>query len=164
MKACIVSDTTALIVLVKTGRLALLGQLFETVFIPAAVRDEIAHKNDGVAQSAQLAPFIQTAPVQPAALLTTLQIVLDAGESEAIALALEKRLPLLIDEKKGRQIAQAKGVAVIDLLGVLLLAVRQNALTAAEARQAFEGAAACGYRVSKQLADSFLAQLGAMEK
>lgn len=87
-----------------------------------------------------------------------------SGESEAIALALEKRLPLLIDEKKGRQIAQAKGVAVIGLLGVLLLAVRQRALTAAEARQAFEEATACGYRVSKQLMEQFIAQLGAMEK
>lgn len=164
MKACIVSDTTALIVLAKTGRLALLGQLFETVFIPAAVRDEIARKNDAVAEAVQSAPFIQTAPVQPATLLTTLQIVLDAGESEAIVLALKKRLPLLIDEKKGRQIAQAKGVAVIGLLGVLLLAVRQNALTAAEARQAFEEAAACGYRVSKQLAEQFIAQLGLAEE
>ena len=44
---------------------------------------------------------------------------LGAGESEVIALALEKELPALIDDRKAREAAERSGVKVIGTLGVL---------------------------------------------
>lgn len=52
---------------------------------------------------------------------------LDAGEAEAIALALELKADrLLIDERLGRQVAQRLGVSVTGLLGVLVAAKQVN--------------------------------------
>jgi predicted nucleic acid-binding protein len=56
-------------------------------------------------------------------LVTQLETVLDVGEAEAIALAVE-RAPsvLLIDERDGRHMARTLGVPLTGTLGVLLRA------------------------------------------
>lgn len=48
-----------------------------------------------------------------------LTILLDGGEASSIALALETKYPLIIDEKKGRKIAQNFGVRIIGIVGIL---------------------------------------------
>jgi uncharacterized protein len=56
----------------------------------------------------------------------------DAGEAEAIELALELRADrLLIDERKGRNLAVQEGLAVIGLMGVVLLAKRKGLIPSA---------------------------------
>lgn len=56
---------------------------------------------------------------------------LDADESEAIALALELRSDLLLlDERRGRSIANQLGINVTGLLGVLLVAKQRGCLNA----------------------------------
>ena len=44
------------------------------------------------------------------------------GESEALALASELRVALLIDEREGRAMAVREGIATVGTLGTLLLA------------------------------------------
>ncbi len=57
-----------------------------------------------------------------------------AGEAEAIELALELRAErLLIDERKGRNLAVQEGLSVIGLLGVVLLAKRRGLIPSARA-------------------------------
>lgn len=57
----------------------------------------------------------------------------DAGEAEAIGLALDLRADrLLIDDRKGRRLAQAEGVRCLGLPALLLLA-KQRGLTASVA-------------------------------
>ena len=61
-----------------------------------------------------------------------LTALLTVGEAEAIELARELRARrLLIDERKGRRLAVAEGVAVIGLLGVVLLAKRRQLISSA---------------------------------
>jgi predicted nucleic acid-binding protein len=54
-----------------------------------------------------------------------LRTQLDAGEAEAIVLAVERRAYLLlVDERRGRRIATAAGLTVTGLLGVVARAKR----------------------------------------
>lgn len=56
----------------------------------------------------------------------------DRGEAEAIALAEELHADhLLIDERKGRRLAQQQGLPVVGLLGVVLLARRAQLIPSA---------------------------------
>lgn len=47
---------------------------------------------------------------------------LDPGESEAIVLAREMRITLLMDERRGRTIAEAMGLSRTGTVGILLAA------------------------------------------
>jgi predicted nucleic acid-binding protein len=134
----VVSDTTAITSLMKIERIELLAQLFSDVAIPEAVRDEllIFHRD--------IPKFLKAYSVaQSEDEITTLN--LGRGEMEAILLAEQLRAgALLIDEKRGRGIAQARGIDCIGLVGVLVLAKRnglipniRDVLRSLEARSRF---------------------------
>ena len=118
----IISDTSAISNLFAIGRIELLQALFQEVFIPDAVFEELQVLKD---QSAFLnqTPWIKVRTPQNAAMVADLMVNLDRGEAEAIALAIELRADMLIiDEKRGREKARTFGIPVIGLLGVLLKA------------------------------------------
>ncbi len=53
-------------------------------------------------------------------------MIVDAGEAEAIALAVEKNCLLISDDKQARSAAKSLGVAVIGTIGVLVSAKNNN--------------------------------------
>lgn len=159
MNRCIVSDTTALIVLGKLERGDLLAGCFETVMIPSAVREELTAKEDAVWRHIGALKCVETVSPLNRRMVETLSGILDAGESEAIALAKERKLPLLIDEKKGRFIARQNGIGVIGLVGLVLLAVRKGLLSAEEAETFMKDARKTGFYLSDKLAKQFIKQL-----
>jgi predicted nucleic acid-binding protein len=111
----VVSDTSAITSLLHIRRVELLLQIYEQVFIPNAVRDELRRSHP------VLPEFLQCRAVADIAHVQRLHSELDLGEAEAIVLAKElKADDLLIDEAHGRRIAVREGVHVIGLLGVLL--------------------------------------------
>jgi predicted nucleic acid-binding protein len=59
--------------------------------------------------------------------------LLDAGEREAIQVALERRLSLLIEEEAGRRAAQRLGIPISGIAGQVLKAFRQGIIPAPEA-------------------------------
>lgn len=150
----IVSDSTTLIILSDLKRLDLLSNLFKEVIIPQSVYDEITVKQPLVS-----APFIHIRKVDESELLTTLLSLLDRGESEAIALAVEMEMPLIIDEKKGRKIARNLHVDIIGLLGILYLNIQKGFLTQTEAQTFLKDAVSHGYRISQKLIDEMFSAL-----
>lgn len=124
----VVSDTSPLTALLTVGEADLLTQLFDEVVIPEAVRHELLRSHP------RLPAWLRAASVQNAAQAGKYARLVDAGEAEAIELALELHADrLLIDERKGRKLAIQEGVAVIGLLGVVLLARRKALIPSARA-------------------------------
>lgn len=128
--AVVVSDASPLICLAAIRHFNLLHLLYGDVLIPQAVWQEItrapafgAGASLQVAADARAAGWLQVATAGNRPLVTQLETVLDPGEAEAIALAVE-RAPslLLIDERDGRQVARTLGVPLTGTLGVLLRA------------------------------------------
>jgi predicted nucleic acid-binding protein len=146
----IVSDATTLIVLQKQQKLSLLCQLFQQVLVPDTVYQELLA---GLAKEMVLKKpeCIVVEKVELSTQLKNLLLFLDAGEAEAIELAAVKQLPLIIDEKKGRKVAQYMGLTMTGLAGLLILAVRKKTLTAVQAQVILDRAIQDGYRFSGSL-------------
>ena len=142
----VVSDATTLIVLEKRGRFDLLSNLFHEVFIPTRVFNEINHKGTII-----LPAFMQIKSVTQDSELANLKQLLDDGESEAIKLAKDKSLPLIIDEKKGRKIATNMGLKIIGLLGVIYLNIKRGYMSKDEAITLFNDISNDGFRISDKL-------------
>jgi predicted nucleic acid-binding protein len=128
----VVSNTSPIIGLAAVGQLDLLCALWGQVLIPQAVRDEVEEgANRPGGSSLATRPWIETRHVQNWLSVSTLQLELGAGESEAIALAAETGSDLLLlDEHKGRTIAIRLGLKVVGSLGVLILAKHRGLLPA----------------------------------
>jgi predicted nucleic acid-binding protein len=78
-----------------------------------------------------LPSFIHVEPVTSELPVRFLKLNLHAGESEAIALALERGIQgIILDDKQAREIAAELGLKVIGTLGLLILAKRKGFLTA----------------------------------
>jgi len=142
----VVSDATTLIVLEKRGRFDLLSNLFHEVLIPTSVFNEINTKGTII-----LPAFMQIKSVTQDSELANLKQLLDDGESEAIKLAKDKSLPLIIDEKKGRKIATNMGLKIIGLLGVIYLNIKRGHLSKDEAKTLFNDISNDGFRISDKL-------------
>ena len=129
----VISDTSPLINLAWIGKLSLLEQLYGSLLMPTAVWQEAVEMGAGQPGSTEIkaAAWIQIVEVQNTPLVIALQQDLDAGEAEAIALALEQNADLLlIDERLGRTTASRFGLSYIGLIGVLITAKKQGLLTA----------------------------------
>jgi uncharacterized protein len=128
--AVVVSDASPLICLAAIRHFDLLRLLYGDVLIPEAVWQEItrtpafaAAASLQVAADARGAGWLKVATAANRPLVTQIETMLDPGEAEAIALAVE-RAPsvLLIDERDGRQVARTLGVPLTGTLGILLRA------------------------------------------
>ena len=124
----VVSDSSPLIALSAVDRLDLLQILFDTVIIPVSVRDEVMGMAAKI--TVELPSFIHVEPVAAELPVRFLKLNLHAGESEAIALALERGIKgIILDDKQAREIADELGLKVIGTLGLLILAKRKGLLS-----------------------------------
>ena len=129
----IVANAGPLIALARIGHFHLLHLLYNGLRIPTAVKDEVITfgKARPGAVELETAQWIQVVDVTNQTAIELLRERLDRGESEAIVLAIELEADLLlIDEARGRRIAQAQGLNHIGTLGILVQA-RQNGIIAA---------------------------------
>ncbi|MDB9307160.1 DUF3368 domain-containing protein [Aphanizomenon sp. CS-733/32] len=125
----IVSDTSPINNLAAINQLHLLQQLYGTVIIPEAVYRELTDPDFPVAGVLEVQTFewIQTCSVTNRTVIEVLINELDVGEAEAIALAVELRADqLLIDERRGRIIANKLHLKYTGILGILIEAKSQG--------------------------------------
>ncbi|HEW97711.1 MAG: DUF3368 domain-containing protein [Candidatus Parabeggiatoa sp. nov. 3] len=125
----VVSNTSPIINLANVGQLDLLNQLYGDIIIPQAVFHEITVMGAGQAgaQEVKTWSWFFTHTVQNTTLVNSLRLDLDAGEAEAIALALELKADLLLmDERHGCAMAQQMNLMCSGILGVLVKAKHQG--------------------------------------
>jgi len=108
-----------LIALDRIGQLELLPSLF------------VVHAPQGVAEEfGRIPAWLHVRPVELTALLEELLLKLDQGEAEAIVLAHTMAgARLLLDERRGRAVAQSLGLPVTGTAGILLAAKAVGLLT-----------------------------------
>ena len=158
----VVSDTSPIVNLAAVGQLELLRQLYEKVVIPQAVYDEILSAGPGHPGVAEVATFdwIETKQVENRTVVASLELELDPGEAEAIALAIELRAELLLlDERKGRTVASHLGLKFIGILGILIEA-KHKALIPAVKPIVDDLIQKAGFWISQQLYDFILQTAG----
>jgi hypothetical protein len=131
----VVSDTSAVLNLARIGRLELLRLLYQQVLIPSAVSLELSDSRNDLPPAVDLAsmPWLIIASATDRNRVQELREELDAGEAEAIVLAIERRADiLLVDERRARKTATAAGLAVTGLIGVVARAKRDGLIDLAK--------------------------------
>ena len=133
----VVSDTTPLISLLKTGRLDTLEKLFGEVRIPDAVFEELTSnpRYSDEAAAIRSYPYIDIISVSDtdAVEQVSREDGLDLGESEAIVLTQEISADLLLmDEARGRDVARSMGLRITGTVGILLLSYERGILNKGE--------------------------------
>lgn len=158
----VVSNTSPFVSLGRIGSLNLLHQVYGDLLIPEAVWQEIVIDGAGLPGAVEVreADWISVQEVANKPLVRSLRQDLDAGEAEAIALALETDADLLImDERLGREVAHHFGIKYIGVIGVLVVAKQRGFIEAIKIKldQLRDVA---GFRVSKKLYTRILQEGG----
>jgi predicted nucleic acid-binding protein len=156
------ADSSPLILFSRAGRLSLLRDLFDEIWIPPAVSRE-AFLDDptrpGAAEIAEaMGNWLRERAPTDAQEVAALVAAVDLGEAEAIALAREHGLTLIIDDLAGRRAAEANGVPIIGSAGVLGLAKHAGLLPLMQ--PALDELIRVGLRLSAPLYRQILADAG----
>lgn len=117
----IVADSSPLISLAILGLLESLNSVFSEIIVPVEVFNEISYL--GKPFSKELTGFLEgkVYEVENKLAVQILRKSIDAGESEAIVLAIERNCQfVLMDDFNGRRTAELNGLNPIGTLGVLL--------------------------------------------
>lgn len=125
----VISDASVFINLAIIGQLDLLPSIFGKITVPQAVFQEVvtAGATKPGSQELRTAEWLEVQDCTDQVLLNRLLQSLDKGEAEAITLACEMNADLLvIDEKRGRNIAKSLNLQITGLLGVLLTAKKKG--------------------------------------
>lgn len=150
----IVSDTSAVTSLLQIGQCDLLRILFGRVLLAPAVKSELLQFHTSLPE------FLEIGNIRDQLAVDALANDLDRGEAESIVLAAECHADyLLIDEKRGRAAAKLRGLPVLGLLAIMLIAKREGHI-------AYLGAviadleSRAGFFVSRSVTKAILAEAG----
>ncbi len=155
----IVSNTTPIISLLKINRLELLKKLYNQIYIPSAVYNEIeAGKAKGYYKDLSKIDWINITEIQDKQAVKYF-LDLDAGEAEAIVLATEVNADLIIlDEKLGRFHAKHADLKVTGTIGVLIKAKTDGLIK--ELKPIFDELTDKEVWISKKLKNEILQRVG----
>lgn len=147
----VVSDAGPLISLENLrGGYLFIRHLYDRIIVPPVVLEEVAR-----GRHASVNSYLSDYKVGDlVGVQTTTSVAnlperdrLYAGEAEVISLALELKLPLLIEETAGRRVAQAVGLSISGIAGQIIRAFRLGSLKGKLAELEENG------RISKKLCE-----------
>ncbi|UTF53626.1 DUF3368 domain-containing protein [Natronosalvus rutilus] len=128
----VVADTSPILNLELIDRTACLRRQFEAITIPSAVRDEllVGQRKREQLETVLESSFVTVESARRTDLVREFRAELDRGESEALALAIDREADLvLIDERDGRQVARRHDLRVTGVVGLLIRAARSDRLS-----------------------------------
>jgi predicted nucleic acid-binding protein len=146
----VIADTSPLNYLIQIDCVHVLPALFERVFVPSIVVEELRHPRAVPGVRAWITDMPSWLVVEQLTETADPRLArLDPGERQAIQLAhLERADLLLMDERLGVRIAREQGLAVTGTLGVLLQASRRGLV---EIEQALADLDATDFRCSRRV-------------
>lgn len=156
-----VVDTSPLIFLAKLDRLDLLKRSADQVVAPTAVLREVGEYPDAANERIEQArqSWLSIREVEDRRVVEVLMADLDAGESEAIALALETKAErVVLDDLDARRFAHRVGLSPVGTLGLLLAAKLRGELPSLQAE--IERLRQAGFRLSPALSQALLREAG----
>ena len=139
----VVADSSVLIGLVRIARLGLLRKLYRGVLIPQSVNDEVVVEGKRLHKAGvqEIETAIKAGWIKVVSLAEKQANVavtyrarggIGTGEAEAIALAKSRRLPVILDDRYARELANAVGLEFQGTGAVLLEAYLKRLLTKKE--------------------------------
>ena len=123
----VIADSSPLIALAVIEKLELLKELYENVYVPTAVLQEVVRTDKPFANELKLFLSGRIKDAKNKMAVKILSGDIGAGEAEAIVLALETQPAVaLIDDLKARRFAKMNGIEVIGTMGILLEAKKDG--------------------------------------
>ena len=157
--ATVIADTSPLQYLFQVGLLELLRDLFETVHVPVAVRDELqVGRSLGFDVPDPAAhPWMSVRPTTRAPALERFE--LGPGEHAALSLVLERGEGLvLLDDAAARRVANELQLSTTGTLGILLLAKERGLIVTVA--PVLEELGRCGFRITDAVRSRVLQMAG----
>ncbi|MDF5719309.1 MAG: DUF3368 domain-containing protein [Rhizonema sp. PD37] len=158
----VIVNATPLIALSLINQLELLNKLFDQVFVPLAVYQEVVIQGSGQPGSAELASikWIQVQAPRTSSIIEPLLLGLDKGELQVLLLAQEIQADwVIIDERLGRRIARAMNLPVKGTVGIMLAAYHAGLVSKTQALEAIQQLRKQGIRISSQVITWFETEL-----
>ncbi len=155
----IISDATILITLINIDEFRVLKLFIDSIIIPYEVYNEVSAKQNAkkYLDNEIDKGFISIQTYKSKSIFQEINYILDSGESASIAMAIERELPLIIDEKKGRRFAQKQGIEIIGLVGILRFLYIENRLNRNEILDIIKKLNSSDFRINSKLLDLILA-------
>jgi predicted nucleic acid-binding protein len=146
----VIADTSCLILFKKMDRLPLLYQVYGQITISPHVSAEFKYN---------LPQWVQVKALNDHKSFEAYRKIVDYGEASVIAFAIEVKNPLLImDDKRGRQLATALDLPLTGTLGTILKAKRKGIIN--EVKPVLEDLKAIDFRISMSLEKFILNEAG----
>jgi predicted nucleic acid-binding protein len=156
----LVSDSGPILSFARAHRLDVLHAVVEGLYVPEAVYDDIVIAGRGKPGAAEVAQsdWIKRTPLNDLSSADRFSSRLHAGERQAISLAKELRLTLLVDEREARRTARSLGIPFLGSLRILHEAKRAGVI--AEIRPLVQELLDSGIYLGDSMLRNFFREVG----
>lgn len=163
-----ISNSSVLIIFGRLNKIELLKSIFDKIEITESVYDEVVE--NGIRSNKPEAFIIKDCANKglisveklneesknKSSFLRGAYSGLDIGESDTIALAMQKgQKKALIDEKRARKVAELYGILPIGSLGAILLAYKSHVINENEARNLVDKMITNNFRIGADVFSEF---------
>lgn len=154
----VVADSSPIISCARAGKLHLIKDAYSSIIIPPAVYREIVIDGSGRPGYSELknsiSVWIEVKEPSDKGVVSVLKRRFGDGESEAIALAEELGLSLLVDEIRAMNEAKRRGIRILSTLIMLLEAKKIGLISSVKSE--LDELIASGFRCSAALYEEIL--------